>query len=363
MYSPSLPEFLAHADQGNLIPVYREILADMETPVSAFRKIDDGHTSFLLESIEGGEKWARYSFLGSGPGRLFRSRDRHYEILDGDRIVSSGEGDDPLAELQRFMAPYRPVQLPGLPRFFGGAVGYLGYDMVRFVEALPDANPREIGAWDACFLLTEKLLIFDNMRQKIKVVCNVHLQPRMSTRRPPTGGALDEIETLIARLREPLPRRRSRVSDAPAAALEPNVSRRNSGRRWSAARSTSGPATSSRWSSPSVFPGRWRPIPSTSTGRCAPSTPPPTCSSCASARPWWSAPPPRCWCARRGSGSRCAPSPAPGRAGRNAEEDARAGGGAARRPQGVRRAHHAGRPGAQRRRPGLPAPAASRSAS
>ncbi len=75
------------------------------------------------------------------------------------------------------MAPYRPVQLPGLPRFFGGAVGYLGYDMVRFIERLPDANPREIGAPDACFMLTEQLLIFDNMRQKIKVVCNVHLQP------------------------------------------------------------------------------------------------------------------------------------------------------------------------------------------
>ena len=223
MYSPSLQEFLAHADQGNLIPVYREILADMETPVSAFKKIDDGHTSFLLESIEGGEKWARYSFLGSGPGRLFRCRDRHYEILEGDRIVSSGESDDPLAELQRFMAPYRPVQLEELPRFFGGAVGYLGYDMVRFVEALPDANPREIGAWDACFLLTEKLLIFDNMRQKIKVVCNVHLaedvDPEAAYRR-----ALDEIDTLIARLREPLPRRRSRVSDAPSAALELNVS-------------------------------------------------------------------------------------------------------------------------------------------
>src|SRR5512145_2649508 len=175
MYQPSLDEFISLAGQGNLIPVYREILADMETPVSAFKKIDDGKSSFLLESIEGGEKWARYSFLGSGPGRLFRSRGRHFEILDGEHLVEAGESADPLAELKRFMAPYRPVQLPELPRFFGGAVGYLGYDMVRFIERLPATRPTEIGAWDCCFLLTGKLLIFDNMRQKVKAVCNVHI--------------------------------------------------------------------------------------------------------------------------------------------------------------------------------------------
>src|SRR5512133_1613699 len=142
---------------------------------SAFRKIDDGQTSFLLESIEGGEKWARYSFLGSG-GRVFRSFGSRVEVMDGDQILHSIETEDPLAALRDLLAPYRPVQLPELPRFSGGAVGYLGYDMVRFIERLPDANPRQIGAPDACFLLTEQLLIFDNMRQKIKVVCNVHLQ-------------------------------------------------------------------------------------------------------------------------------------------------------------------------------------------
>ncbi len=223
MYSPSLEEFRRLSGQGNLIPVYREILADMETPVSAFCKIDDGQTSFLLESIEGGEKWARYSFLGSGPGRIFRCRGRHFEILDGAHVVSRGESDDPLGELRRFLAPYRPVELPELPRFCGGAVGYLGYDMVRFIERLPDGNPQQIGTYDACFLLTGKLLIFDNMRQKIKVVCNVHLtdgaDPEAAYRR-----GVAEIEALIARLRLPLERPRSQIRFA-SEPLQPNFTR------------------------------------------------------------------------------------------------------------------------------------------
>ncbi len=213
MYYPSQDEFCRLAEEGNLIPIYREILADMETPVSAFRKIDDGRTSFLLESIEGGEKWARYSFLGSGPGKVFRSRGNSFEIIDGERIVRSGESPDPIAELKEFLAPYRPVELPGLPRFFGGAVGYLGYDMVRFIERLPDGNPREIGAFDACFLLTETLLIFDNRRQKIKAVCNIHLQPGDDPREAWQRGTA-EVDAMITRLRSPLPARTARPPSA-----------------------------------------------------------------------------------------------------------------------------------------------------
>ncbi|OHB31242.1 MAG: anthranilate synthase component I [Desulfuromonadaceae bacterium GWC2_58_13] len=205
MYFPTSDQFVILAERGNLIPVYREILADMETPVSAFKKIDDGTTSFLLESIEGGEKWARYSFLGSGPGRVFRSRGPNYEILENGVVIAGGACLDPLEELNSFMAPYRPVQIDGLPRFFGGAVGYLGYDMVRFIENLPDANPAEIGAYDSCFLLTEKLLIFDNMRQKIKVVCNVHLTPGADPETAYRQGT-EQIEEMIEQLRNPLPR-------------------------------------------------------------------------------------------------------------------------------------------------------------
>jgi len=203
MHFPSLDEFVSLARHGNLIPVCREILADMETPVSAFRKIDDGRTSFLLESIQGGEKWARYSFLGTGPGRMFRSKDRYFEIIEDGAVVESGQCDDPLQKLSALMAAFNPVELPGLPRFSGGAVGYLGYDVVRFVEQLPDSNRREIDTWDSSFLFTEKLLIFDNVTQKIFVVCNVHLAEEENPAEAYRRG-LFEVERLIERLRSPL---------------------------------------------------------------------------------------------------------------------------------------------------------------
>ena len=166
MYSPSREEFQNLTRQGNLIPVYREILADMETPVSAFCKIDDRQSAFLLESIAGGEKWARYSFLGVGSGRAFRCRGNDFEILENGDSVKSGTTANPLHELKAFLSPYRPVALPELPRFFGGAVGYLGYDMVRHIEELPDLNEAETGAYDSWFLITETLLIFDNLQQR-----------------------------------------------------------------------------------------------------------------------------------------------------------------------------------------------------
>jgi anthranilate synthase component 1 len=203
MYFPSQDHFCHLARQGNLIPVYREILADMETPVSAFRKIDDGENAFLLESIEGGEKWARYSFLGSGPARVFRCRGGYYEVLFDNKLEKSGTVEDPLEYLRSLMAVYRPVEVDGLPLFCGGAVGYLGYDMVRFIEDLPDSNPRNIGGWDACFMITDRVIIFDNMRQKVKVVYNVHLRDGDDPQRAYTA-ARQQIDQLIDQLRRPL---------------------------------------------------------------------------------------------------------------------------------------------------------------
>jgi anthranilate synthase component 1 len=224
MIFPSRNEFFKLARRGNLIPVCREILADMETPVSAFRKIDDGRSAFLLESIEGGEKWARYSFLGVGSGRLFRSRGRYFEVLENGEVSRSGEIDDPLVELKRFVAVYAPVELPGLPRFFGGAVGYLGYDMVRFVENLPALKPAEIGTWDCSFLITENLLIFDNMRQKIKVVSNVHLGDFEDPARA-YDQAVAAIDGLVSRLRNERPALPEVPRQADGGELRSNVTR------------------------------------------------------------------------------------------------------------------------------------------
>lgn len=217
MLYPSYDDFLRLSYQGNLIPLFREILADMETPVSAFKKIDDGHTSFLLESIEGGEKWARYSFLGSGSGKLFRTQGQRFQWLENGVLVREGEALDPLNELQQSLAAYQPVALPELPRFFGGAVGYLGYDMVRHVERLPDGNPRQIGSWESTFFLCDTLLIFDNTRQTIKVVSNVHLGAGVDPAQA-YAAAGERIETLIQRLRTPLP---ARVSRPPSASPRP----------------------------------------------------------------------------------------------------------------------------------------------
>ena len=224
MYCPSREEFLNLASQGNLIPVYREILADMETPVSAFCKIDDRQSAFLLESIAGGEKWARYSFLGVGSGRAFRCRGNRYEILENGTATESGVTQNPRVGLRRFLCPYTPVVLPDLPRFFGGAVGYLGYDMVRHIEHLPELNDAEMGTYDSWFLITETLLIFDNMQQKIKVISNVHLRDGDDP-----GQAYDQavkrIESMVAQLRKPLPERSVDARRPTSAELQSNFSR------------------------------------------------------------------------------------------------------------------------------------------
>ena len=128
MITPSLEDFKSMASQGNLIPVFEEIHYDLETPLSAFRKIDDGKSSFLLESVEGGEKWGRYSFLGSGSSHLFRSKGEEFEILRSGEVLRKGNTNDPLLALEDFMGIYHPVLHDdlhdGLPRFSGGAVGY-----------------------------------------------------------------------------------------------------------------------------------------------------------------------------------------------------------------------------------------------
>jgi anthranilate synthase component 1 len=202
MVFPDFNDFCQLAEKGNLVPVYREIMADMDTPVTAFRKIDDGCYSFLLESIEGGEKWARYSFLGASPSLVVRSKGNRVEIVRGADVTTQ-ESDDPTLLLRDLLAAYKPVEVAGLPRFVGGAVGYLGYDMVRHFEELPARRPDTIGAWDSFFMITDTLLIFDTVKQKIQVVASAYLDGERSLE-DTYADAVARLDGLEERLRSPL---------------------------------------------------------------------------------------------------------------------------------------------------------------
>jgi anthranilate synthase component I len=221
MYYPSFDAFKAKANQGNLIPVYREIMADLETPVAAFLKLDRGDCSFLLESVEGGEKWGRYCFLGGEPSIVFQSKGSRVEIMrNGHSEVQ--DGVNPLDALKHLMQAYHPVEVEGLPRFFGGAVGYLSYDMVRFFEHLPDQTVDDLDVPDAMFMITDTIVIFDHMLQKIKVVSNALVDG------PPEKAyqeALAKIDQIIARLRQPVPPRPQQPSSIEQLTLTSNFSK------------------------------------------------------------------------------------------------------------------------------------------
>jgi len=202
MATPSLEEFKRLCRQGNLIPVYEEVHFDWETPISAYRKIDGGGFSFLLESVEGGEKWGRYSFLGSQPSHLFRSKGGDFEILQNGKTLKKGRERDPLQALQGFLGQFRPVPPESSPRFWGGAVGYVNYDVVRSFERLPERLPQELDLYDTYFMITDTLLAFDNVKQKIRVMANVYLDGTKSPEEAYREGE-EKIEKIISRLREP----------------------------------------------------------------------------------------------------------------------------------------------------------------
>lgn len=204
MYYPTKDEFIRRSQSGNLVPVYREILADMETPVSAYRKIAHGKYSFLLESVEGGERLARYSFLGSDPFLVFKSKGRDVHIIERWRAdkITLEEGQDPLHILKGLLSRYKWVDDPDLPRFCGGAVGYIGYDMVRFFEDLPDKTQDDLNVPDCFFVFTDTIVIFDHVKHRMKVVCNPEVGSDPGTT---YDLACEKIDEIIRRLRAPLP--------------------------------------------------------------------------------------------------------------------------------------------------------------
>ncbi len=208
MVHPDLNGFKALSARGNLIPVYREILADMDTPVSAFLKLG-GSPSFLLESVEGGEKWARYSFLGSNPSKVIRGWGRKVEIREKGKKPSVFESDDPVEVLKKELSFYVAVDVEGLPRFSGGMVGYLGYDMVKFFEKIPDRHAPGLDLPDMFFMLADTMLIFDSLKQKMKIVSNVHIDGKSPVKA--YREAVKRIDGITAKLKSARLRTRKQV--------------------------------------------------------------------------------------------------------------------------------------------------------
>jgi anthranilate synthase component 1 len=185
---PSREEFLRLSRQGNVVPVRADLLADLETPVSAYAKLRGTGPAFLLESVEGGENVSRYSFIGCNPRKIFRAQ--------------PGE-PDPLAALQAELANHRPVNVPGLPPFTGGAVGYLGYEFIHSVEkTVPLAAKDELGVPMMWFMLCDSVLAFDRAHQTMRLIVNAHIGAD-------AGAAYDaacaELQRMQAALAQPCP--------------------------------------------------------------------------------------------------------------------------------------------------------------
>jgi anthranilate synthase component 1 len=187
MYYPTLDEVRRLRQHGNLVPVYAEMMADLETPVSAYLKIASGQYSFLLESVEGGERLARYSFIGTEPSL----------------VLKTGKENpvDPLTLIEQEFQHFKSVSIAGLPRFHGGMVGYLSYEVSRYFERLPSPDHDPLDLLESILMLADTLLVFDHLTHKIKIVSHAHLDGDVEAA---YREATDRIDRLVDRLRQPM---------------------------------------------------------------------------------------------------------------------------------------------------------------
>jgi anthranilate synthase component 1 len=212
MYSPSLEDFRTLARQGNLIPVTRVLLADTETPLSAYKKIRGAGESFLFESVEGGEHLGRYSFVGCNPRAVIRQEAGNVQVLENGHVTEehqvSGPGvpggvRDGLEVVERVMKRFQPVIVPGLPRFTGGAVGYIGYEFIHDIEPVVPRPPKdELGTPTIYFMVSDQLMIFDRVAQTLTVMVNAVIE-NLSEVDDAYEQAVSEIERLVALLEQP----------------------------------------------------------------------------------------------------------------------------------------------------------------
>jgi anthranilate synthase component 1 len=207
VYYPTLDDVRQLKKYGNLVPVYHEIMADLETPVSAYLKIARGNYSFLLESVEGGEHIARYSFIGTEPSLILKAGDKG--------------PIDPLLLIEKEFSKFRLTPTAGLPRFHGGMVGYLGYEVAGYFERLPSPDHDPLGLPEFMLMLADTLLVFDHLTHKIKVVSHAHLDDDVDTA---YLEATHKIDSLVARLRQPIPSEASPAIPSPQSPVSSNLS-------------------------------------------------------------------------------------------------------------------------------------------
>jgi anthranilate synthase component I len=216
----SYEEFKALASGGNIIPVYEELIADTETPVSVYLKIrDESPYSFLLESVEGGEHLGRYSFIGYNPFMIFDIRDKTFSITPRHEDVKVLPGlvspeMHPLAALKKIFAHCSAVSVPGLPRFTGGAVGYFGYETIRLIEDIPVAPIDELQTEDATLMFFDTLLVFDALKRKVLIIANGYVPDGAAEEHCAAEykKAADEIARMERLLQKPVPMMMTPVS-------------------------------------------------------------------------------------------------------------------------------------------------------
>jgi len=196
-------QFATLAQQGyNRIPLMREILADLDTPLSAYLKLADGPYSYLFESVQGGEKWGRYSIIGLPCRTVLRVSGHDITIEKDGEIIDSTRADDPLAYIEDFQAQYKMPEVDGLPRFTGGLVGYFGYDTIRYIEPKLDSSHKEdpLGTPDILLMVSDEVVVFDNLSGKLYVV--IHVNPEIENAYATAEMRLDE---LVAKLHQATP--------------------------------------------------------------------------------------------------------------------------------------------------------------
>jgi len=318
---PGLEEVRELAATHDLVAVYRSDLADTETPVAAYWRLNEDRPGFLLESVEGGERLGRYSFIGGEPLASITMRDRVAEIDEGGEVRSQGF-DDPVEFLEEFLRRHRQAPPEGLPaRFSGGLVGYMAYEAARYFEKLPAPTADPLAVEDAVFFLADNVVVFDHLQHRRTIISHVRVQEGTEIDAA-YAAAVERVEAMAARLDgidSPPGPAYGRTSADPSAPPAEDESWNLPANASAGARNTSSAATSSRSKYRAGSGCRCRRIRSTSTGCCAPSTPRRICTTCAcpgmpasasAAPPSWGHRP-RYWCGSRTARSNTGPSPGP----------------------------------------------------